>query len=875
MNALKFYFLLACFLFVGAAVNAQTLNTIYSGAQLPTENGWQELKLDGTTNPDAGAVSQQVTGGVLKLQSTNEPNQYTQLGWYKTGLGLNLGIGYTIEIKAKVVNAAKYGAFNIQGYDNEGKGFRLGIYGNYVAEFVNPFAATNVLESNLNNSAEFHTWRLAVQPDGTATLYRDSETIGTFPLSAFYFDNIIENGGFEDGERFDDPGTFPDFLSDATIYRTSDPEEAMTGSYGLLLENDSRVGNGTRAKEKTRNIAIKQGTTYDVSFARKRTTPVETRGYRDVAAYYDTQIGTMNEGGDADNANSPNVIWTGSNDDWWQVHSQKIITPDNVKSLRFEFPSWADGDRRLQQTAFDDFYLSENLGLKTGLSIDNNPGLPAGYVNLIANGGFEDHHLNNDGAAYDWTLSNENNDNLPVGYNAVWGGDVRIQKNDKPDDELGGQWAHSGTSSLRFSSLESKDRNFNFTKELESGKTYRFNFWTRNPHWNDYGWVRVKIGNQIIWGHQLGGRNNVWSNVDLTFTTTADNKTLSLYSTGDDRGNWMNVFFDDLVLYEVTVPEADPTAGKTNLIANGDFENVALGNDNQPYTWALASTSLGDDDNYPVAWSDLWGSYVRLQDKQKQSDTGVLWAHSGTHAFRFSYLDDRGKAQEFEGKSGEGVENDPEAWKTNMDFNQELEPDKTYTFIFWLKIANYPDRGKFFIDNGEHKLWGGELTTEYINWTKQTITFKTTEENHTLRMFTEFTGWCNFYLDDLFLYEEDANVPPTGNSYLFFGKSTGTQAANVEIEYIKVDNTGAYAPEEVAIKDVNASPVKNLKVYASDGHLTFNTLHPAAVRVYNVAGVLAAQLNVQATGSIALPQGVYIVKSVSKGMTEVVKVINK
>jgi hypothetical protein len=539
------------------------------------------------------------------------------------------------------------------------------------------------------------------------------------------------------------------------------------------------------------------------------------------------------------------------------VHNQAFTTPADVTSFRFEFPTWIRNGNNEAISTFDDFYVREDLGLIVGPEVQpiaQEPVFPANYTNLIINGDFENLNMNNDGSYYEWALSELNNSNEPVDYNDLWNGNTRLQVTDKPDDELGGKWAHSGTSSFRFSTLDVPGANFDFPVELQANKTYRFNFWHRSPKWDDWGWLKVKIGegddSVVLWGQELKGPHNAWMNADLVFTTTEDTY-LHLYT--DEHGGWWNIYIDDLVLYEMSAAElAGPYAGRTNLFANGDFENESLGNDGETFEWPLASQYVqGVDfsDNYPVAYSDFWGTFVRLQDQQKGVDTGLQWAHSGTKALRFSYL-------------GDGQE------ETNMDFRKELEPYKTYTLTFWFKSANYNDRGDFFIALGDTKLWGGQVGPTNINWTKETITFSTSPANNTLRMYTELSGWLNFYIDDIGLYEEPRFDPSQGkgDSYLFFGKSTGTQTADVEIEYVAVDNKGY-----TAIKGVNATPVKNLKVYSSEGKLTINTFAPATVQIYNVTGMRVAQLNVQTTASIALPQGIYIVKSGS----EAVKVINK
>ena len=143
----KITFFLMCFALSVVTANAQVLDTIYNATSLlPTAAGWNELKLDATINTSAAAVSQLNEDGVLKLRAVDSNNKCSQLGWYKTGLGLNLSTGYTIEIKAKVNNSAGNGSFNIQGFDNEGKGFRLGIYNNYLKNQSNPQSFQPLLE---------------------------------------------------------------------------------------------------------------------------------------------------------------------------------------------------------------------------------------------------------------------------------------------------------------------------------------------------------------------------------------------------------------------------------------------------------------------------------------------------------------------------------------------------------------------------------------------------------------------------------------------------------------------------------------------------------------------------------------------------------
>jgi len=613
-----------------------------------------------------------------------------------------------------------------------------------------------------------------------------------------------------------------------------------------------------------------------------------------MGAFYNFQQGTE-KGIDDRNTNA---IFASTNDNYWQVHNQTITTPDSVKSIRFEFPSWVRDGKITAITSFDDFVFREQPSLKVGVTtapatFTANPlPLPATYTNLIKNGDFEDHSIDNAGNTSTiktsdglrdstWALSNNSGgDNNPNQLDPLWNGNVRLQIYDQGNDGLTAgngatNWAHSGTTSLRFSTLGNNGNNFDFQQVLKPNTKYRFNFWHKSPKWDDWGWLKVKLGEgddaTAIWGQQLKGQDNVWINSDLIFTTDATNTTLHLYTNSASHGDWWNLYLDDLVLYELTdATDPDQFAGKKNLIVNGDFEDVTHNTDGSLYDWALTSANTDVNSNYPVKMNTVWGSYVQLQDRQKNADTGIQYAHSGTKSMRFSFLDDQGAAKNFEGITNDSL---PSAYRLNMNFKKELEPNKTYTFVFWIKSANYGDNGRLIVANGNMQVWSDVVNTRMIDWTREVVTFSTTDANHTLNMYTDFGGWCNFYLDDVALYQESTYVPyqANGDSYLFFGKSQGTENTDVDIKYVAINTTGAYAPVITSIENFVPATVKNLKVASNQGILTINVNTPALVSVYNIAGACVSQLNVQSTKNMTLPQGVYIVKSAA----EVVRVVNK
>ena len=926
--------------------------TTYEGNVLPADAGWTELKLSTDESAIAGAVSQSIVGNALKLEASGDADKFKQLGWYKKGLGFNFRDGGVIEIKAKVINAEKNGAFNIQGFDQFGAGFRIGIYNDKITESTNPFAKTNVLGAIANNDGAFHVYRIEIAAgSGQAKVYRDGTLIGNFAVSSFKFDNIIENGGFEDGEEADAKGEasynqglsdhgigvshpdMPDFKSNAIMYRidnrvAGNEDYVHTGNWSVMLDNNSMpqlIGKTSDIEQAgTRELPVKQDTDYETSITRKRigreTTGVPSGsganywGWRDLGIFWDNTGGTLNGIDYTGQTENPDgrtfsFTWGGMNEDYWQVHTHKNTPPAGVSSMRFEFPSWTRDGCNFSENVIDDVYVWEVLDVNKGidaeftrpsLDVDVRP-LPSSYTNLIVNGSFEDHSINNDGSEYEWALSeDDSNSNQPFFQNlypdsrddhqgnpqiykenSVWTGKVRLQINHKGDDELGWReytpWAHSGTSSIRITSQQDEDAAFEFKKELEAGKTYCFNLWVRLPKWGEHLQLHIHNGDEELLNQRIGGGDdmgNHWRNVEVRFTTTEENKTLRMFNTTEDFGSWFNTYFDDLVLYDVnaasTAPSAtDPDEGRSgNLFVNGDFEDTTIDNNGNSYAWALASNYSGvGPDNYPVAYSDFWGAYVRLQDQAKNGDIESGWARSGNNSLRVSWIDHN----EDEALAGGGSRG---ARRQNIHMNYELLPNKTYTFVFWVKAARYGDWGDLHVSNGDALLWREGMGRRYSgDWFKQRITFTTTLTDHTLKMYTTFGGWMNFYIDDIALYEEpyDPSLVAGRDDFLFFGKSTGTQNAEVEIESVK---WGTLANMPLSIDNNAVATVKNLNVSRSGDELVFNATNAASVVVYNASGMIVSQFELQKETSISLPKGVYIVKATSNGVTETIKAVN-
>ncbi|MDR0415042.1 MAG: hypothetical protein LBH84_06470, partial [Prevotellaceae bacterium] len=342
--------LLAAALSIGVAAQAQTPETIYTGTSLPTQQSWLEWKLDQAVNTVAAPVTLDVSNGALKYTSVNEENQFSQLGWYRLDQNLNLWTGYTIELKAKLIVAQK-GSFNIQGYDNSGRGFRVSISDTLLTNQSDPLKATQTV-AELTNDNDFHVYRLAVTPSSGVIVYRDGVQIGAFTLSTFQFDNIIENGGFEDEE-------YPDFLSNGKLERTSD--NPFAGASALLMDSDGK-NNSTIPKESatTRAFPLKPNTEYEFSMSRRRAILDNEWAWRDLGAYWNSQEGTLGD-----------VTLKDPNERWWNncfetlewATGKETFNSDGSAdklTLRFEFPSWIRDDvKNTSKVAIDNIILRE------------------------------------------------------------------------------------------------------------------------------------------------------------------------------------------------------------------------------------------------------------------------------------------------------------------------------------------------------------------------------------------------------------------------------------------------------------------------------------------------------------------------------------
>jgi hypothetical protein len=575
-----------------------TFQTVLEPSKLPTAQGWTELRFDNTIPWEQAtkdllvspAKLQVITGTALKLKAETDKDTYgnplySQLGYFLPRTGFSLSIGFTVEFKAKIVS--ENGAFTVSGV-GAGKGFRLEFSKNQLLEHANVLDTVRVL-STASSEDGFHTYRVAVAPDNTVRVWRDNTLLGALPLQEFKSDNIVDDGGFENGTDATAHGWQKTSTGETgALTVSSDPAYVHTGKYGLLVEKE--------AYELKDPFPVKPGAIYDMTAWGKTIAYPDGDGrWRDLTGYHDP-------------ANDRTVYFVGDkgNKNWKFYEKQNMEGGAHFQSFRVATPT---GDAFENQMAFDDIHYSERITASR---------IPAGAVNLFPNGDIEDPcfdyfpagdprndtcivnpnnyrysaeayyggRLDNDEEWFGENVFSAEHNAAPF-WHPFWGARVRVQYNRQTgNDEAGNHWAR-GKYSLRyfncgganveygndFSGGINEDRGSNsdiktLPINLEAGKKYTFLFSYHNAKYGSDGMnVVVKNGSKEIYRREAKGDNTFpdWRNEVIEFTADADNHALQIL-TERIAGNWEGypgtpgvIYFDDLYLFEGELLPEDNT----------------------------------------------------------------------------------------------------------------------------------------------------------------------------------------------------------------------------------------------------------------------------------------------------------------------------
>lgn len=361
------------------------------------------------------------------------------------------------------------------------------------------------------------------------------------------------------------------------------------------------------------------------------------------------------------------------------------------------------------------------------------------------------------------------------------------------------------------------------------GSLYDVNFWAKKVTYNDAagswrdinGWYDP-IGDRAMYG-VVDKTNPDWKYYEKNGVEGGGGYQRFILETPTGEANTNQLALDNVYYGERINPSRIPV-GAVNLFPNGDFEDpnfdyfpagdprndtVIVNPDNYKqfqvyypaWTEETKNNSKYDWDEAPF-WHPFWGARVRVQaGRQGNGESGGHWARSGKYSLRyfncFSNVVQYGT--DFSAARSQGR-------NTPLNAQVELEVGKTYTFSFWYHFAQWGgDHLKLHVNNGTQELWYKNVTnSDFPDWKNVIVTFTTTATNHTLRFFTENTNqksgydtWGDpglLFFDDFFLFEGQPN-PEFDGSYVFFGKPMNKKGAEVDVESITIDNTGAYAPD--------------------------------------------------------------------------------
>ena len=361
---------------------------------------------------------------------------------------------------------------------------------------------------------------------------------------------------------------------------------------------------------------------------------------------------------------------------------------------------------------------------------------------------------------------------------------------------------------------------------VKPGAKYDMSAWMKTIYYPESGWRDINgwfdpAANKAI--YFIADRNNPnWKFYErLNMEGGAGFQRMILETPTSDL-NVNQMAFDDLHFSERITASRIPE-GAVNLFPNGDFEDPCYQyfpegdprNDTcivSPEYYRYSADAyyggIPDDDanwfsppftaehNAAPFWHPFWGARVRMQYSQQpgNSEAGPHWAR-GQYSLRFfnCFGHNTPYGTDFTGGANENRGSNSNIKTVPI----QLDANKTYTFLFSYHFAKWGgDRLILVVKNGEQELFRRTINnSEYPDWVDRAITFTTDADNHALQILTERDGSTPglIYFDDFFLFEGE--LLPEDNTHLFFGKQTNTKGAEVDIEYVKIDNTGAYAPD--------------------------------------------------------------------------------
>ena len=267
------------------------------------------------------------------------------------------------------------------------------------------------------------------------------------------------------------------------------------------------------------------------------------------------------------------------------------------------------------------------------------------------------------------------------------------------------------------------------------------------------------------------------------------------------------------------VATKDLTAGmkKNNMIDNGGFEDGTSTGWTSPTGWGVAVIDNAANTGTHSLQLGAWHGQVLVTQYQTNVD-------AGNYEFKFKHIKLGG---------------------SNYRWGLSLDNNTTYLAGPWDALAS-------------------------TTWADKSVSFSApTDGTPVLFSAWEWNNGTTVALDDVELTEaEDATILP----YLSFGKAFGKGDANIDVEYVNYDLSGAYAPFKSPLSITTPSASAS-SVYYANGQLTVENAQNQLLQVYSVTGALLKSIHVNGTQSypVNLNKGAYIAKMGSRNIKFLVK----
>lgn len=227
----------------------------------------------------------------------------------------------------------------------------------------------------------------------------------------------------------------------------------------------------------------------------------------------------------------------------------------------------------------------------------------------------------------------------------------------------------------------------------------------------------------------------------------------------------------------------------------------------------------------------------------------------------------------------------PTGWGREITGTRSYSGDKSLNLGAWhgqalvtqyalpVKAGDYEFSFKYIKHSGNNYRWGlayeqspaadeDYIAGPWLNlnqaaWTSQSQSFTADADTDLYFSLWEWNNGSAIAIDEVEL------IPAEGETitpYISFGKAFGKGSANIDVEYVNYDLTGAYAPEKVYTGTSALENKDMLSIYYAGGELVVKHAKKENLKVFTLSGsmVFSAEVDGDMRLHPALEKGVYL-----------------